>query len=146
MWWDDYPKRLNKEINALNKNYPGLSLVLSGHPSSHCTYCGAINAENKHFVVFAEIETRLGCQYPVEMIYPCNFPNHIPSVWLKKALDPKAPSHQYRDGRLCLTDKEVNPAISGVMVLTWAYGWLNCYDIWRKTGHFPSKNYGRHRV
>jgi hypothetical protein len=63
-----------------------------------------------------------------------------------RKLRPQPPTHQYRDERLCLTNHEANPAITGVMVLTWAYGWLNCYDIWRMTGHFPKRNFGKFAV
>jgi len=147
MWWDQNPNRFAKEINQLRDAFPGVQVVRSQVPSAYCPNCGGYGKTSEaHLAVFAQAVTRLGQRYPIILVYPCNFPNRIPSVWPLEELRPRPPVHQYSDGRLCLTANEYDATITGAVVLNWAYGWLNCYDIWKKTGTFPSANYGRHRL
>jgi hypothetical protein len=147
MWWDDKPERFNQEVRMLRQNFPGVKIVMTPAARRYCTSCGILfNEKGKHLAVFAEVFTRLGCAYPIVMVYPCSFPRRVPAVWLLNELKPAPPAHQYVGGRLCLTANESQPNLQGSTVLGWAFGWLNCYDIWRKTGVFPASNHGRHKV
>jgi hypothetical protein len=147
MWWNLYQDRYAKEVEQLRRHSPGIQIFRSQVPGRFCPSCTASpNTAVPHLAVYARISTRVGRHYPIIMVYSCNFPNRIPGVWTLNALDPRPPAHQYSDGRLCLTGNEFKGSVTGSIVLGWAYGWLNCYDIWRKTGKFPERNYGRHRV
>lgn len=147
MWWEEYPIRYRKEVDLIRRHHPGVNLVLSQVPQKYCPVCSeSIQPARLHLAGLAKVTTRLGSSYPIIMVYPCNFPNRLPGVWPLRDLNPRPGHHQYANERLCLTENENDPAIYGSHVLTWAFGWLNCYDIWRKTGNFPATNYGKHRV
>lgn len=147
MWWHDDPNRFLAEYQMLKRNYPRAKFTHGLKTSRFCTACSCFSLETQeHIAIFAEVITPLGCSYPVVVVYPCDFPHQIPSAWPLSALKPSPPSHQFRDGRLCLTDNENDRTVTGCMVLSWAYGWLTCYDIWKKTGKFLPGNYGKHRI
>lgn len=147
MWWQNYPTRLAQEHKAIWKYYPGVRVSLGNIPAKYCLTCWEDeNPTPSHIAVFANIVTRTGCGYPVVMVYPCNYPNRIPSVWPLKDVEPHPPVHCYGDGRLCLTENEYDTDVTGLIVLGWAFGWFNCYDIWLRTGKFPEHNYGKIRV
>ena len=147
MWWNQNPIRFGREVDQLRNSYPEVRIVRGQVPRKFCLACsGNGKTSVPHLAVFAHVVTRLGNRYPIILAYPCNFPNRIPSVWPLEELRPKSPVHQYSDGRLCLTGNEYDGTTTGNVVLGWTYAWLNCYDIWKKTGKFPNTNYGRHRV
>lgn len=154
MWWQTYPKRYAYECRQMEQYFPAASVVHGEIPGRYCPACvrlpdqGAIvgGKNPPHLAVFARMVTPLGRVYPVILVYPCTFPNRIPGVWPLEPLYPQPPSHQFADGRLCLVGTEANPALSGVTILSWAFGWLTCYDIWRTTGVFLPGNYGQHNV
>lgn len=147
MWWEQDPERATLELIQLRKNYPAVQIVQARLPSKYCPVCQDRGQQHKvHLAVFARMQTPIGAEYPIVMVYPCDFPNRIPAVWPLVALNPRPPTHQFSNGRLCLTANEYNPAVTGCTVLGWTYDFLTCYDTWRLTGTFPPTNYGRHRV
>lgn len=146
MWWQQQARRLNDELAALQELYPQARYQAVKIPAGRCLTCREAGEPGKHLAVFATIETFSGGRYPVGMVYPCNFPQRMPAVWFDPPLDPRPPKHLYADGRPCLTVNEYDPAITGVITLGWTHGWLNCYEIWRRTGIFPDQNHGGTRL
>ena len=147
MWWDKRYDRYQKEVNALRGNFPAVQLQFAALKREYCPVCqSSSGAIPVHLTALMSLTTRVGRIYPVMMVYPCDFPYRIPQVWPTRPLDPRPPAHMYGDGRLCLTSNDFDPQITGSQVLSWTYGWLNCYDIWLRTGTFPPRNYGIVRV
>lgn len=144
-WWDSHPQRLAEECSRIRRNHPQARIAYARLHVRYCPICREGKREGRlHLAVFALLRTRLGGAYAVMMAYPCDFPNRLPGVWPREPLRPPPPAHQYSDGRLCLTSNEYDPGVTGSVVLGWAYGWLTCYEIWKKTGVFPPRNFGRH--
>ena len=146
MWWKQHSRRYRKEIGDLRRHHPQAKIVAGPHLSRYCPTCkGVINPAEQHLAVLATISTRLGRSYPIIMVYPCDFPYRVPGVWSLQPLRPRPP-HIFADDRLCLTVDESAVDVTGSVVLTWAFDYFTCYDIWCKSGTFPSTNYGKHRV
>lgn len=147
MWWKKYAERAVKELEEIRNRFPAAQLVKAPLKHKYCPACRTANQNDApHLSVLVRMRTPTGGEFPMVMVYPCNFPNRIPVVYLLITLDPKPPRHQFSDGRLCLTGNEHNPRIGGAVVLDWAHDWVLCYEVWKLTGSFPSSNNGRHRV
>ena len=146
MWWQEYSQRAKKEVYELAQRYPTAQVSQTRLSSQYCPICQSRGKEEEHLAAFVHLRTPVDAKYSVVMVYSCDFPHRIPAVWPMEALRPQPPDHQYSGGRLCLTTNEHDPAVTGSIVMEWAHDWLTCYDVWRLTGTFPPRNYGRHRV
>lgn len=145
-WWKTDNRRAEQELSALKRKLPAFPVYKHSKSSMYCATCRRWGLEGGiHLVVYTRFRTEVGNEYSSMMVYPCDFPNHIPAIFSQTKLKGSC-GHLFSNGEICLTDYTSDPAITGVNVLDWAKDWYECYDIWCLTGAFPMTNYGSHRV
>ena len=93
--------------------------------------------EGNNLVIFHQFFTRKN-RYVVKMVYPEGFPYDHPRVYVVNPIIYNAP-HRYPDGALSIHFVPDGPHISGKMTFDGAKKWLEAFERWRTTGHWPER-------
>jgi hypothetical protein len=125
IWYKQNPLRFECEILLLKKYYPQTRIFI----------------ERGRLIVYHKVKGRKD-KYLIKIIYPDDFPyRHLAAYIIK----PKLPNlyeeiHRFEDdGSLCLAPPDqMGPQISGMVCCGWSIDWVAGYEVYKKTGVFPS--------
>jgi len=85
-------------------------------------------------------------RYCVEVLYPPAFPDDPPEVSILHPRLPADTPHLLLGKRPCLFDPRAGPrhgydpgATTAATLVAWTSLWINAFETWRATGHWPGK-------
>ena|SRR2546426_635498 len=88
--------------------------------------------------VKAGLQTSVGNAFVAAVYFP-NYPHQMPRVFITKPALHPAIKHRYTDGHICYLHPNMwNPGRHDLtFVLARTAKWLNKYEVWRLTSHWP---------
>ena len=124
MWPYENPARFDAEKTLIARYYSGSKIIIGQQVEVYTKFSGRINP-----------------YYIVKIVYPEDFPDDYPpepyivEPIIKDAL------HMLGKSMPCIgTRSDFSPATSGKMILDWTRKWIQAYEIYRATGHWPDFN------
>lgn len=124
-WFEVNPLRFELEKRLLGLHHPGCKLI----------------KQNGQFSVLVQVQTNKR-SYVVRGIFPDRFPIEPMQVQIEKPEITDNPPHYFHcNGRLCLYgSSNCGIETTAKVYIDWSKQWIQCYEDWQKTGHWPITN------
>ena len=141
-------KQLALETRAMRSSFPAFELRRTQEPLRQH---GWLVAEVGSIFWTGALKTHSGRSYLIAMVYPKDYPFGEMKAYV---LEPYLPTteHRFKDGHLCLYDHGgkgggfEREKTTAVTVIAWTAAWLHAYEIWQKTGNWPSVSHHTEEV
>lgn len=135
-----FNKQLALESRAMRASFPEFELRRAEEPLRRH---GWLVADKGRLFWTGALKTHSQRSYLVAVVYPLDYPFGESWAYI---LDPYLPTteHRFKDGHLCLYDhtgkggRFEGEKSTAVTVVAWTAAWLHAYEIWQKTGKWPT--------
>ena len=135
-----FQHQLTIETRAMRSKFPSFQLRKADQKISRHGW--QVAYPNDMFWL-GSITTYSGVDYLVAAVYPKDYPFGEIRTYI---LDPYLPTteHRFQEGHLCLYDHQgkgqgfESGKSTVVTVIAWTAAWLHAYEIWQKSGSWPS--------
>lgn len=133
-------KQLALESRAMRGSFPIFELRRAQEPLRQH---GWLVAEAGGMFWTGSLTTHSRRSYLIAVVYPKDYPFGEIKAYV---LEPYLPTteHRFKDGHLCLYDHDgkgggfESEKSTAVTVIAWTAAWLHAYEIWQKTGKWPT--------
>ncbi len=135
-----FHRQLALETRAMRAQFPGFEMrkaetIFQKH--------GWTIAQPGNIFWTGLLKTYSACDYLTATVYPSDYPFGEIKSYIIEPFIP-ATEHRFQDGHLCLYDHQgkgqqfESSKTTAVTVIAWTAAWLHAYEIWCKTGRWPT--------